>query len=151
MGRFTVVQQHTILDTDQIVWYTPMSAASSFEYRDAVFAALSSGVEPKEADSADALKSQLASTMDLRPKMLAAIAAHTFDDEAATVPTFDSPEAVAAELSEAQLNDLWAVIASRAGFTGGAAKLAERFPDNGAGEAGSVPAPSDGGEVRPAA
>lgn len=148
MGRFTVVEEHTILGTEHVVYITRMSAASSFAYRDAVFASMASTAS---RGSADELKDQLEASLELRPIMLESVMAHTFDDPGATRVTFVSIEAVADELSETQLNDLWAAIASRGGFSGDRAAMASRFPADGEGSPGSVPATPDVIRVRDAA
>lgn len=144
MGRFTVVRMHRVLGTDRDVYIMPMSAVSSRSFRESALAALAASAHDEKESVMEVLQAKL----DVEPQQYAAIATHVFDDADMTVPTFADADQVSAELADFQIDDLFAAINDRSGFTKEAADLATRFQDNGDGEAGSVPSPPDGGEVR---
>jgi hypothetical protein len=142
MGRFTVSKKHAVLGTDQVVYLKSMSALSSAEFRKSVLASL---VESKELDTTER---KLAAAVELRPKQLANVALHTFDDEGLLIPTFASPDEVEAELSEAQLEDLSLALSDWSGFGSDESAVARRFRDDGGGEAGGAAASPDGEGIR---
>jgi hypothetical protein len=147
MSRFRVLHKHKVLGTDQVVWLAPMSGVETREIRGSVLAGLSEALE-EEANLPIAEK--IRKLDEDEDRACRAVWMHTYNDQDGTELTFGSEAAVLEELSPGQREDLGKAILVVSGYTPAAREAAQRFREDGEGQAGGVPDSPAGQGVRAA-